>query len=75
MLGEEKFSPTLCFVALPVYLAAVKSANIPAAYPYTGAFICIVHLTCAYALCFCCLWPFSKAETLENEFLMNFQPP
>lgn len=74
-LEEENFCSTLRFVELPVYLTAIRSANIPAAYPYAGTFDCMVHLSYAYALWFCCLWPFSKVETLENQFVMYFQPP
>lgn len=49
-LEEENFCSTLCFVELTVYLTAIRSANIPAAYSYGDTFSCLVYLTYAHAL-------------------------
>lgn len=72
-LEEENFCPTLHFVELPVYLRAIRSANIPATNPSAGTFGCIVHLPYVSALWFYCLWPFSKVDTPENQFLLYYQ--
>lgn len=65
-LEEENFCFTLHFVELPVYLTAIRRANISAPYSYAGTLGCIAHLTYAYTLWFCCPWRFSKSEALEK---------